>query len=258
MKKALFSFAILIVFSFASFAQEDENPIGELSKRLYENEMLANHFLRDFVLAKSQVFKSKVMVDFDKSLARFDDNISYISMHLPKDKKIRDKYMSLQGQWNVYRMAIIDLSRDNYKKFVNSTLMMEKECRSMREDILSKHPKYGDNKKVFKYIDYVVDNTKKIDEVIINYVLKNQLNFPEIDKAIKIDFSHIRKNLKKLSKDKNLQGKTNLTDLNNSLNMVENIYKNKNDSPKLLYSNTKYFSKKSYLLFYELISQLKN
>ena len=258
MKKALFSFALLILFTSVTFAQEDENPIGELSKRLYENEMLANHFLRDFVLAKSQVFKSKVMVDFDKSLARFDDNIGYISMHLPKDKKIRDKYMSLQGQWNVYRMAIIDLSRNNYKKFVNSTLMMEKECKTMREDILSKNPKYSDNKKVFKYIDYVVDNTKRNDEIIINYILKNQLNFPEIDKALKIDFSHIRKNIKKLSKDKSLQQKGIINDLINSLSMIENIYNNKNDSPKLLYTNTKYFSKKSYLLFYELIRQLKN
>ena len=258
MKKRFFSFALLILFSSVAFAQEDENPIGELSKRLYENEMLANRFLKNFVLAKSQVFKTKIMSDFDKSLALFDDNISYISMHLPDDNKIRDKFMSLQGQWNVFRMAIIDLEQKNYKTIVNSTLMLESECKSMREELLSKHPKYDDNKKIFKYIDYVVENTKRIDGVVINYVFKNQLNFPAIEKAITVNFSAIEKNLSKLAKYKNLQDKRNVTDLANSLKMIENIYNNQNDRPKLLYSNTKYFSKKSYILFYELINQIQN
>ena len=258
MKKVFFSFALLILFSSTAFAQEDENPIGELSKRLYENEMLANRFLKNFVLAKTQVFKSKIMSDFDKSLALFDDNIAYISMHIPDDNKIRDKFMSLQSQWNVYRMAIIDLEQKNYKKIVNSTLMMRTECTAMREELLSKHPKYDDNKKVFKFIDYVVENNKRIDEVVISYIFKNQLNFPEIDKAISIDFSAIEKNIGKLTKYKKLQDKRSLTDLSNSLKMIENIYNNQNDRPKLLYSNTKYFSKKSYLLFYELINQIQN
>jgi len=257
MKKIFYSLIILLVFSNSIIAQEDENPIRELSKRLYENEMLANRFLRDFSLAKSKVFKAKIMKDFDQSLARFDDNISYVSMHLPEDKNVRNKFMKLQGQWNIFRMAILDISRNNYKKLVNSTLMMEKECKTMREDILKKHPKYSDNKKVFKYIDYVVDNSKKVDLIITNYILKNQLGFPEIDNAIKVDFSAVKKNLKKLSKDKQLQQKSNLKDLYNSLEMIENTF-NKKDSPKLLYSNTKYFSKKNYLLFYDLIQQLQN
>ena len=257
MKKTLFSFILLILFSSNVLAQEGGNPIRELSWRLYENEMLANRFLKNFALAKSKVFKSKIMRDFDKSLAVFDDNISYISMHLPNDNRIREKFMRLQGQWNIYRMAIIDLSLKNYKKIVNSTLMLEIECKSMREELLSKHPKYKENKKVFKYINYVVENSKRIDDIVINYLFKNKLGFPVIDKAIKVDFSVINKNLKKLLKhykhDISL-----INDMKSSLNMVEKIYNTQNDRPKLLYSDTKYFSKKNYMLFKELIEQIKN
>ncbi len=258
MKKLFFSIVLLMMFSSPVMAQEDENPIGELAKRLYENEMLANRFLKNFVLAKSQVFKAKIMKDLDKSLALFDDNIAYISMHLPDDNKVRDDFMKLQEQWNIYRLAIIDLDLKNYKKIVNSTLLLGTECQKMRETLLSEHPKYDDNKKVFKYIDYIVENIKDIDGIVINYVFKNQLHFSEIEKALKIDFSTVKKNLAKLAKYKKIQEKRSIKDMGNSLVMIENVYNNQNDRPKLLYSNTKYFSRKSYLLFYELIGQLQN
>jgi len=260
MKKQLFFF-LFIYFSLFSngIAQVDDNPIGTLSEKLLQNELLSNRFLRNAVFIKTNTFKKKALADMDKSLAKFDDNLSYVILHLPYAREIKDDYLKLQNMWNVYRLKVTDYENPNYKSLVVKTRKLTDQLRLLNKSILKKHKAYSKNKKVFEETQYVLENGIMADNIATAYVLKNGLNFPDAYGYFDIDFGQMKKNLKKLGKYEPVkkQDKDILVDLNTSIEAFESMMNKSSYNPKMMYSTVNSFSKKSFKLLNNILQNLK-
>ncbi len=259
MKKIIFILFLLSTISIG-YSQVGNNPFDRLTKSLFENELLSNRFLRNFVLIKTNTYKKRALIDMDQSLAKFDDNLSYIILHLPKDKNIEDDFMKLQNLWNVYRIHISDYQKTNYASLVHKTKKLEELLTNLRSNILEEHKRYKLNSNTIKPIVLMVDNAKKIDKLLTYYILTNGLKSQKTPLYSTIDFGDLYKNLKKVSKYKYKTKDANeiITDLNNSLKMMKSLIDKIGYKPKMLFSDVNNYSKKTFLLFTRFMSTIKN
>ena len=240
-------------------AQISDNPLNVLSEKLLQNELLSNRFLRNFVFIKTNTFKKKSMADMDKSIALFDDNLSYIILPLPYDIKIKNDFLKLQNFWNIYRINITDFEKDNYKSLVIKTQRLGKYIKQLNKDIFNKHPEYAKYKKRIEIAELAVYNGKKTDEIAYAYVLKNALNFTETG-YFDIDLSTMKKNLKKIGKFKHLdsKAKTLIPDLKTTLESISRLLEKEKFNPKMMYAYDYSYTNKTFKLLKNLFNQPNN
>ncbi len=259
MKKYLLLFITILTLSFDGKAQIDDNPIYILSEKLYQNEMLANRFFKNFVFIKTNTFKKKALLDMDKSLAKFDDNLSYIILHLPENKDAQENFIKLQNFWNLYRIAITNYEQKNYKSLINKTRKFNKMLVKLTSSVLHKHPKYAHHKKMMEMAQHVADNQKNIDNIAIAYVLKGGLEMEDAYNYFDISFGDLKKGLKKLGKNKTIAAKATgiVNDLRITLESIKDLYDKDGYKPKMMFSNINNYAKKSFKLLDFIINNLK-
>jgi len=259
MKKILF--LLIILYSYSNLnAQLNNNPFDKLSQSLFENEMLSNRFLRNFTLIKTNSYKKRALRDMDQSLAKFDDNLSYIILHLPDNHNVKEDFMKLQNLWNVYRIQVTDYDKNNYKSLIRKTLKLDQLTNSLKIKILDLQNANSINSNTIKTINYMIENAKKTDQLLTMYVLQGGLKFTDASSYYDVDFSDLYKKIKKISKYKYKTTDTNeiLIDLNNSIKMMESLIAKKGYNPKMLFSDVNNYSKKSFLLFKKFMNTIKN
>ena len=239
-------------------AQISDNPLDVLSEKLLQNELLSNRFIKNFVFIKTNTFKKKSMADMDKSIALFDDNLSYIILHLPYDRKVKEDFLKLQNFWNIYRINITNFEKDNYKSLVNKTLRLNKYIKQLNKDIFNKHPEYPKYKKRIEMGQLAVYNGKKIDGAAAAYVLKYALNFTESG-VFEADISSMRKNLKKIGKFKHLDPKAKalIPDLKTTLESVKQLLEKEKFNPKMMFAYDNSYTNKTFKLLKHIIQSSK-
>ena len=257
--KKTFLFILIAVISLQAQAQVNDNPINELSLRLFQNEMLTHRFLKNFVFIQTNTFKKKTLVDMDKSLARFDDNLNYIVLHVPEKKEIQDDFMGLQEFWNVYRLFITDYENKNYKALVEKSKKFEKLTHKLTMNLLQEHPDYSANKKSINLALYDVENIKMLDKIATAYIMKGGLHVAKAYTYFNNDFDMIKKYLKKIAKYKKIAKfvAEDIEDLYTTLHSIETLYYDENYSPKIMYSQANAFTKKSYKILNIITNNIK-
>ncbi len=259
--KQLQIFILTLIISFNTSnatAQISDNPIDVLSEKLLQNELLTNRFLKNFVFIKTNTFKKKALADMDKSIALFDDNLSYIILHLPYDRKVKEDFLKLQNFWNIYRVNITDFEKDKYKSLVIKTQRFGKYIKQLNKDIFNKHPEYPKYKKRVEIGQLAVYNGKKNDEIAIAYVLKYAINFPELG-LFDIDLGAMRKKLKKIGKFKHLNPKAKalIPDLKTTLESVSHLLEKEKFNPKMIYAYDYSYTNKTFKLLKYLFQTTK-
>ncbi len=255
----LLIFTIFIGINYSPVnAQISDNPLDVLSEKLLQNELLTNRFLRNFIFIKTNTFKKKSMADMDKSIALFDDNLSYIILHLPYDIKIKNDFLKLQNFWNIYRVNITDFEKDNYRSLVVKTQRLGKYIKQLNKDIFNKHPEYSKFKKRIEIGQLAVHNGKKTDEIAIAYVLKYAINFSELS-FFNIDIGNMRKNLKRIGKFKHLNPKAKalIPDLKTTLESIDRLLEKEKFNPKMMYAYDYSYTNKTFKLLKYLIQTTK-
>ncbi len=254
---------IILIFainflSVPAFSQIPDNPIKELSEKLLQNEMLSYRFFRNFVFIKTNTFKKKTMADMDKGIALFDNNLSYIVLHLPEHHKIQQDFLKLQNFWNIYRLNITNFEKDNYQSLIVKTKKLHKFIHQLNSDILDKHPGYSTNKKPIELAKLAIENSKKTDAIAIVYVLQKGLNFPDAINYFDVDMISYKKNLKKIGKFKalNPKAKSLIDDLKAILESIKILLQKENFNPKMMYAYSNTFGKKNFKLFNYLIQTI--
>jgi len=248
MKKHIF-LLMMYAIPFLGTAQINENPINELSKNLAQNEMLSKRFYRNYLFVKSNIFKDKTIKDTDRSIALFDENLSSLSLFLPENKKVEDNYLKLHNFWNIYRLKVTDYEKTNYGNLARQTHKLTKLYGDFKTSLIKLHPEYGDYKKTLSKINRIVENESLLENVAINYLLTRGLNQPDAANYYPVDLGTVKKNLKKLAKDKKLdpQLKSTLKDMIEITRNIESLLERKSYHPKLMYSYIKNISNKSFL-----------
>jgi hypothetical protein len=258
MKKILL-YVFIIGSLWSTRAQINDNPINVLTEKIMQNELLVNRFLRDFVFIKTNTFKKKVLIDMDKSLAKFDDNLSYLILHLPQNSESKDDFIKLQNLWNVYRIAITNYEKKNYKSLIIKTKKLNRQLKKLKKDVLINHKDYSKNKKFLELADYVADNEKMINGLATAYVLKGGLETPEAFDYFDTNFGFMEKHLKKLGKNKVLatSSASLINDLKNDLKSIKALSEKETFNPKMMYSNVNSYSKKSFKLLSNILQLIK-
>ncbi len=258
MKKIL----LLILLALVSFpqvnAQIDDNPIDKMAKALYGNDMLTYRYLRNFGFIKTNSFKQKALIDMDKSLAKFDDNLSYIVLHLPEDKDVKEDFLKLQNFWNRYRISITNYDQKNYEVLLNKTEQFRKLIKKLSEDLMPKMRTYDQNKKILGYLKKLTNNQKDIDKLGISYMFHKGLTLGNKENFYDINLSDSHKRLKKIAKKNKNVSVSILADLHANIKMIAGIFNRKGYHPKMFYANLNNYTRKNHKLFIELIGQLKN
>ncbi len=257
--KHLYLFLLLSFFSLQGKAQISDNPLDVLTQKLYENELLSNRFIKNFVFIKTNTFKKKSMIDMDRSLAKFDDNLSYIILHLPYDRKVKDDFLKLQNLWNIYRLKITDYDKENYKSLILKTRKLEKYLKELNKVILEKHPAASANKKSINMAHLVVSNGSTIDKIAAAYVLKYGLNLPDAFDRFEIDKGALHKNLKKLGKFKPIAKdiKPLLADLKTTQESILQLVHKEKYNPKMMHAYDNAYTKKAFKLLGIIIKTIK-
>jgi len=239
-------------------AQIDDNPIDKMAKALYQNEMLSYRFLRDFSFIKTNTFKQKALIDMDKSLAKFDENLSYIVINLPEDKDVKEDFVKLQNYWNRYRISITNYKQKNYEVLLKKTAQIKNLIAKLTEDLLLKMRTYDQNKKTLSYLKRLTVNQKDADKLAISYMFYKGLKLGDKDNFYDIDLSDSHKKLKKIAKKNKNISVSILADLHANITMINGIFNREGYHPKMFYANLNNYSRKNYQLFKALIQQLKN
>ena len=245
-------------YTSSTVAQISENPIDILTEKLLQNELIVNRFMRDFVFIKTNTFKKKAMADMDKSIALFDDNLSYIILHLPQSNKIKNNFLKLQNFWNIYRLNVNDFESDNYQSLLKKTRKLRKYIKELNKDIFDKHPDYSKNKKAIELARLAAANGKKIDAIATVYVLKYGLDFPEAVNFFDVDMTGYKKNLKKIRKFKTLPPKTKelVEDLKITLESIKILLQKEKYNPKMMFAYNSSFGKKNFKIFNNIIQTI--
>ncbi len=248
-----------VITTLPSIAQVSDNPFDVLGKKLLQNELLSNHFIRDFVFIKTNTFKKKSMIDMDKSIALFDDNLSYIVLHLPDNNKVKEDFLRLQNFWDIYRIKITDFDNNNYQSILVKTYKIRKFIHQLTNDIFDKHPEYSDYKKSFELAKLAVENSKKIDAIATVYMFKKGLNFSDVENYFDVDLTGIKKNLKKIGKLKGLdtRAKDIIEDLKITLESIKILLQKEKFNPKMMYAYNITFNKKNFKLFNYILQIIK-
>jgi len=155
MKKIIFTLLLLLSITHGH-SQINNNPFDHLSKSLFENELLSNRFLRNFTLIKTNTYKKRALIDMDQSLAMFDDNLSYIILHLPESGDVQENFMKLQNLWNLYRIYVTSYEKSNYAALIKKTKKLEELISDLRKEILENHDRYSQNSSAIKSIVLMV------------------------------------------------------------------------------------------------------
>ncbi len=239
-------------------AQINDNPIDILSEKLAQNELLSNRLLKNFVFIKTNTFKKKAMADMDKSIALFDDNLSYIILHLPYKNKVKEDFLKLQNFWNIYRINITDFDKDNYTALIEKTRRLNKYIKQLNKDVLDRHPEFSKNKKSIEMAQLALNNGKNADAIAAVYVLKNALNIEDADSYFKYDLGSMNKNLKKISKFKilNPKAKDLAIDLKTTLESITILLKKEKFNPKMMYAYDDSFTRKTFKLLKYIIQTI--
>jgi len=254
MKKTII-LLILIVFTRQASAQNVINPVHNLIKSTYENNMFSYRLFRDYTLIKSEIYENKIMADIDNTLSRFDNNLSYMTHFVTDNKNTQKHYMNLQLFWNNYRILILDLDNVGVEQFFNQTEQFSKLNEELAASIIEKRKLNSTYKDEINTLNVLVTLTNDIDKLLINYLYENELSKKE--QPYKIDIKSINKHINKLSKTK--YGKINqpvINDLRDNLSIIESLYPVKNNS-KQMYSNINYFTKKIFILMNRVLSTIK-
>ncbi len=256
----IFILTLIIGFNTSNaIAQISENPIDVLSEKLLQNELLTNRFLKNFVFVKTNTFKKKALADMDKSIALFDDNLSYIILHLPYDRKVKEDFLKLQNFWNIYRINITDFEKDNYESLVKKTYRLGKYIKQLNKDIFNKHPDYSKNKKSIEIAQLNASNGKKIDAIAAIYVLKKAFHIKDAASYFDIDMGSMKKNLKKTGKLKTLNPKAKnlITDLKTTLESIKTLLDKEKYNPKMMYAYDNVYTNKTFKLLKFIIQTIK-
>ncbi len=253
--KKIIILVIWIAFTGQIKAQNVINPIKNLVKSTYENNMFSYRFFSDYALIKNEIYEKKIMSDIDNTLSRFDNNLSYMTNFVSKDKNSQKHYMNLQLFWNDYRILILDPDNVDYKTMSEKTNEFKKLNEELSNSIIEKNKLDSSLKEQISALNILVNLTNSIDQLLINYLYNNQ--YPEKDKLYKTDTKSISKQINKLAKTRyGRENKLIINDLNETLSLIESLYSSKNNS-KQMYSNTNYFSKKSFILMNRILSTIK-
>jgi len=254
MKKTIIIF-MLVALTGTLKAQNVINPVRNLIKSTYENNMFSYRLFRDFTLIKSEIYENKIMADVDNTLSRFDNNLSYMTHFISDEKDTQKHYMNLQLFWNNYRILILDSDNVNVQEFFDQTEQFSKLNEELTASIIDKRKLNSTYKNEINTLNILVTLTNDIDKLLINYLYKNELHIK--DQPYKVDTKSIYKQVSKLSKTK--YGKSNLSiinDLKDNLSIVESLYPVQNNS-KQMYSNVNYFTKKVFILMNRILSTIK-
>jgi len=244
-------FMIILGFNYhTSTAQITDNPIDKLVEKIYQNDLLSTRFLRNFAFIKTNTFKKKAMLDMDKSIAMFDNNLSYIILHLPDNNKVKDDFLKLQNFWNIYRLDVTNYESEKYKSLSNKTIKFQQLINQLKKDVINKHNSYSRNKKAITIIDLAVKNNNNIDKLIISNLFKSGLNQPEVIKPMNFTSNDLKRNLKKIKKNKALKGKADdlILDLNNSVDAINSLLEKDKYKPKTMHAYVNFYSKKTFKL----------
>ena len=248
---------ILFIFIFTGLAwsinaQNVINPVRQLIKATYENKMFSHRLLMDYILIKNNIYQTKVMSDIDNTLARYDENLLYIAQFSQKDNDIHKKMVGLQLFWNEYRMLFIDFEHANLNDLIKRTHVFYRYNNELADLIIKNRHLNDKYPKQLNVLDILADLNNQINQLLINYFLKDIARKP----IYKVKIKDIRKNIQKLQKTS--VGKQNLgviEDLYNTLSIIETLYATENNS-KQMYSNMKYFIKKNFILMKKVLMSI--
>jgi hypothetical protein len=194
----------------------------------------------------------------DKSLAMFDDNLSYIILHLPFDRKVKEDFLKLQNFWSIYRLDITNYDNEKYKSLAVKTRKLQHLIYQLNKDILNKHDGYSKNKKAITLISLAVDNNKNIDKLAAAYNFKYGLKHPEVLESMIFTQDDLKRNLKKIKKYKVLKGTADdlLADLNNTVDAINSLLQKGKYNPKMMYAYVNFYSKKTFKLIDMIIKTM--
>jgi len=253
MKKQILLLVVFITFTSKTIqAQIEEHPINQVVKQMAENEMFSVRFLRNFLFIKNNIFKQKVIKDMDLSIAKFDDNLNQLTLLLPKDKKLEEKYLKLQNFWNIYRLKITDYEEKNIESIIAKTLQLNKLLSDFQDELIDKIPGYDDYRKQYKNIKKISEYEREIEKIAIVYVLSNGMKLEKIaNKHFDTNLGSVKNHLRKLLKNKKIpkELKENYySDMSETVKNIEVLLNRKAYQPKLMFSYLQTFSNKSFKL----------
>ncbi len=257
MKNKIFFGIVLLFFSTSIMAQQDRIKFSNLIKGLFENEMLSQRFYKDFLLVKANINKSKVFMDLDKSMARFDDNLSYVASYVVEHSEVEESFTELQDYWNLTRMSMLNFDDNNFDLQVKRLENLDKLSTNLLERVLKKDDLADENSDEIKIIKLATQNIRQSNKILITYLLEKKFK-QDLSDSFEVDLSRVKKNIKKISKFQNHKFGKITSDLSNSITTIESLLDNESYHPKILMSNLIVFSKKNYQIFSKLISSLKN
>lgn len=254
MKKTYILLLLLFIGTgFTVRSQDVINPVNKLVQASYENKMFSYRLLMDYILVKNNVYQKKIINDIDKILARYDDNLLYIAKFAEKNKDTKKKFINLQLFWNDYRILFIDFDNTDLNKLIKYTDNFAKYNDELTLSVLETNKVKDKYKKQLETLDLLAVLNNQIDQLLINYFLKNHTK----NQLYNVDTKAIQKTLKKLSKTET--GKNNINiieDLKNTISVIESLYSKENNS-KQMYSNVNYFTKKTFILMKQILSNIK-
>jgi hypothetical protein len=253
--KLVIAFALLF-FSTSMFAQQDKVKFKTLAESLFENEMLTYRFYKDYLLIKANINKKKAFADLDKSMARFDDNLSNIDNYF-SDEDVRSDIEELQNYWNLHRVALLNFEDENYSLQISKLQNLDKLMIKLIEKVIKNVDLFDENDDVVEILKMTTQNIRQSDKIIIKYLLDKKFH-QKASEEIDVDLSRVKKNLKKIAKYNKHQFSSKIDDLVININSVETLLEDDTFHPKMIMSNASVFSKKNYLIFSKLINSLKN
>jgi len=256
MKNRLIASFILLFLSTSMIAQQDKVKFNTLAKSLFENEMLTYRFYKDYLLIKANINKKKAFADLDKSMARFDDNLSNVSAYLI-EKGYEIDLQELQNYWNLHRMTLLDFEDGNYNLQVSKLQNLDKLMIKLIEKVIKDEDLFDENSAGIKIIKLTTQNIRQSNKILIKYLLDKKFH-QEVAEEIDVDVSRIRKNLKKIGKFNSHRFASKISDLATNIDSIELLLDDNTFHPKMIMSNISIFSRKNYLIFSKLINSLKN
>jgi hypothetical protein len=197
------------------------------------------------------------MSDMDKSMARFDDNLSYVSSYVALHKGLEKDFTELQNYWNLLRMSMLDFDDNSFTLQVSKLKNLDKLTTNLLEKVLKKDDMTDEYADQIKIIKLTTQNIRQSDKILITYLLDKKFK-QDLSDNFDVDLSGVKKNIKKIYKYNNHQFKNITSDLSNNILTIESLLDNDLYHPKILMSNLIVFSKKNYQIFSKLIGSLKN
>ena len=256
MKNKLIISFIAFLLSANMVAQQDKVKFNMLTKSLLENKMLIYRFYKDYLLVKANINKKKAFADLDRSMARYDDNLSVISAYISY-KKYDIDLEKLLNYWSLHRMSLLDFENENYNLQVSKLVNLDKISTRLIEKVIKEEDLFDDNSDAIKVLKLLTQNIRQSNKVMIKYLLDEKFH-QEIADKIEVDLSKMKKNLIKIGKYNDRQFSSKVQDLITNIDSIESLIDDKTFHPKMIISNISIFNKKNYLIFSNLINILKN